>query len=387
MLLANPLGETMPDIDALAEINQRLSRLAPIKYQEFVPGPYIIIPAGIPYGYGQAVPGPLIATVVEGAAVATSTTAETFSDVSFRETEVTALPTQVLVQRERYIWCSDGEYRRTKTLQVNGTRGYTIKKLTGLKTTTTKNFTLSASYNPGREAGIGGSVSTSLTAAAEVSSSTEVSETHSETVAVSDVFDIHLTKRETGTIELIAYQHNVRLPFSCKVLVDGSIKPNLSNVSKISQLLPESDRTFIIDGYIEISGVSDRLSKIQADDDSPRCGRVPTANTALFRTANLNLDRSVFDSISGDPNLSTGLHRALFEGDGTSMGPADGEYYEVISSREFLKPSVQCGFNDLALPNPGKYRAETRKYTTYSQGTLISTRTDDVEVFIECQSV
>jgi hypothetical protein len=62
----------------------------------------------------------------------------------------------------------------------------------------------------------------------------------------------------------------------------------------------------------------------------------------------------------------------------------DGTFYRVVSSREVLKPAIQCGFNDLGLLNGGIFLEETLAYETYVKGKLVKTEIKKRERFLRC---
>ena len=73
--------------------------------------------------------------------------------------------------------------------------------------------------------------------------------------------------------------------------------------------------------------------------------------------------------------------------DPPQIGPPDGIHYIVTSQREETKPSVACGFNDVGVPNMGKFLIETRQYEEYRSGKLIRSWSETIETFRECVPV
>jgi hypothetical protein len=68
-----------------------------------------------------------------------------------------------------------------------------------------------------------------------------------------------------------------------------------------------------------------------------------------------------------------------------TVGPElDGISYQVLSSSEVVKPSVQCGFNDLSFPNPAKFRREVRQFAERREGKVVRTWTETEDVFVDC---
>jgi hypothetical protein len=368
----------MSDIDAVNALNERLAGKPDIQYTRDVVFDVGFSKFTIPEAYAAK-------------AQASDARIEVIKEAKVFEEEATSLPTKILINRQRYIWCSDGEYSQTINLSVTGTKGYTIKKTSGIKNVKGNSVTLSVNYNPGPVGGVAGGVTANYTNSIEVTSSEEITENSQVVETISESINFKLTKRETGYIQLIAYQYNARIPFRCRAVIDGALVSNTSGFSKVSQILSVEERTLEISGYIEISGVTNGLKEIKADP-SPQCTIesdkirfLPATNAKLeFSDASFEMMNSVED---WDKQASLFI-RNLNKLDGSTIGPpSDGDHYEILSSYEVLKASVQCGFNDLSIPNPGKYRIETRRYSTYVDGKVVSTRVEDVDVFLECYPV
>lgn len=72
---------------------------------------------------------------------------------------------------------------------------------------------------------------------------------------------------------------------------------------------------------------------------------------------------------------------------GPTIGSPDGISYTVTSVRQETRPSPACGFNDIGLANPGTFQIESRHYRNYANGQLLSEWDEDVETFLQCESV
>jgi hypothetical protein len=66
------------------------------------------------------------------------------------------------------------------------------------------------------------------------------------------------------------------------------------------------------------------------------------------------------------------------------IAPADGTSYEVLYTTESAMPAVQCGFNDIGVPNTGIFTVEARAYRTYANGALVSQWQTTEDVFKSC---
>lgn len=67
-----------------------------------------------------------------------------------------------------------------------------------------------------------------------------------------------------------------------------------------------------------------------------------------------------------------------------TIGPRDGIQYTVIATRQETRMAIQCGFNDMGVPNGGNFQIETRAYEEWSNGNLIRSWTEDEETFLGC---
>jgi hypothetical protein len=67
-----------------------------------------------------------------------------------------------------------------------------------------------------------------------------------------------------------------------------------------------------------------------------------------------------------------------------TIGAPDGTFYRVVSSREIIRPAVQCGFNDLGLARGGVFLEETLKCETYARGRLVKTEIKKRYRFLRC---
>jgi hypothetical protein len=67
-----------------------------------------------------------------------------------------------------------------------------------------------------------------------------------------------------------------------------------------------------------------------------------------------------------------------------TIGVPEGTLCRVVASREILKATVQCGFNDFSLPNGGIFLEETLECRTYDQGKVVKIEIKKRERFLRC---
>jgi hypothetical protein len=68
-----------------------------------------------------------------------------------------------------------------------------------------------------------------------------------------------------------------------------------------------------------------------------------------------------------------------------TIGPVpDGEWCFVESSRRVSLPAIECGFNDIALANPGWFREDTIRCDLWIAGAKVTTRRETKYIHESC---
>ena len=57
----------------------------------------------------------------------------------------------------------------------------------------------------------------------------------------------------------------------------------------------------------------------------------------------------------------------------------DGVVYEVTGTRYEWRAHALCGYNDVSVPNQGKFKIETRYYRRYREGKVVETWSKEVD--------
>lgn len=73
--------------------------------------------------------------------------------------------------------------------------------------------------------------------------------------------------------------------------------------------------------------------------------------------------------------------------EGGTIGVPDGIHYRVVSTREEVRPTPACGYNDAMAPIAAAFKVETRLCEEFSDGALVRSWTEDVETFDHCIDV
>ncbi|WP_284890597.1 ETX/MTX2 family pore-forming toxin [Burkholderia sp. lyk4-R2A-23] len=82
-----------------------------------------------------------------------------------------------------------------------------------------------------------------------------------------------------------------------------------------------------------------------------------------------------------------GNMRVLAADNGPQIGSPDGIGYTVSSTRQELRPSPACGFNDLGVANGAMFNVETRFYEEWRDGTLVRSWVEEISTFDHCVDV
>lgn len=57
----------------------------------------------------------------------------------------------------------------------------------------------------------------------------------------------------------------------------------------------------------------------------------------------------------------------------------DGVTYEVVGTRYEWRGHSLCGYNDVSVPNQGKFKIETRYYRRFKDGKVVETWSKEVD--------
>ncbi len=332
------------------------------------------------------------AIVSTQAATVTSSYVVGVPKLAFDQAQMTSLPTSGLLSRKRIQNCGNVQLTDSITLSVVGTQGWSLSKTHSLSTTMGVSATGSVNY-----AGNGGSVTFKWDQT--ISASDTVVESKSDTVTRIINDTLQVPAKTAVDVELFAYQAAAQVPFSAQIVIDGDIVTNQSGINKASQLLSVAERTLPFDGVLTMSEVSNSVFRTIPIIGADACSAPPPAETfTKFKIQPEQLAKidSQFAKVSMSKQmkaLSPAIQKQLsaivkLDDDGPSIGVPDGTSYTILYSTEVVKPDLgNCGFNDIALPNPGVYNRETRQYETYVGGKLISREVKDVDTFVRCQAI
>lgn len=309
-------------------------------------------------------------------------------DLIFDKANTVSLPEKAILSSVDFQNCADVSVTQAISLNVAGTKSYSVAKTDSISTTQGGSVTLSGSF-------FGNSASATYNFSQTVGLSNTTSEGDSVTVSRATASTISIGPGRSGRFELLIYETTVEIPFSAKVVVDGDLLPNDSGVVLASQLLSEEERTIRFSGSIRLTDVSNAIVRTVPAAKSEQC---TSGNPALVVQTNPQitipassipqLEKKKFSPIStffkgaaSKKFVAIPVESLNF---GPVIGPADGIGYEVLAVNDVTKPAPFCGFNDLGIMNIGVFSVETRRYTQYSNGNMIASWMDQVETFKRC---
>lgn len=306
-------------------------------------------------------------------------------DLKMLYAEVVELPSEPLLYRTDFENCAENvSMSTTLSLSVTGQKGFSVSKTRGLSTTIGGSVGMSASY-------MGVGVNTSFNMSQTVSLSSSVNESESESETRSKSWTISVPPKTIGYAQILAYQQAVEIPFRAVVVVDGVLAKNRSGFSKASDILSAEARTLPFEGTLRIDNVSvDRVSTHNLPG-MPSCEHADGKDVLTVSSAEVPASEGDFDATEfvdfrtfmEGPSAFTG--EAAFSG--STIGPADGITYQVMSTTEIMKPAFECGYNDFSIPNPGIFNSEVRQYYEHSAGMLLRTWPETKDTFLRCHPI
>lgn len=287
--------------------------------------------------------------------------------------------------------CADTNLNSTVGLSITAVKGWRSAKTRTVATTTGVKVT-------GRyDTKIFGDYSVDLSWSQNIS--TQDMEEHSSTeTTVININDALAVKPWTAIrVEAKVFQVGVEIPFALDAVVDGDFivpreipiyfHPRLPNgISKASQYLSESERTFLVTGVIRIDDVSAASLNIEELKGDLACGKNATKDPVVSEVtiplaAVSKKWLAKFPSITSidDEKLTSKVLT-----DESSIGMPDGISYEVLYTIQNSRMAMECEINDAGLPSPGLFETEYRRYSEYRNGELIRQWEDNEEKFIRC---
>jgi hypothetical protein len=321
-------------------------------------------------------------------------------DLKFNDAKIVSLPIVGLMSRREFFNCGQGTtIGNTQTMEVSGTEGYSVLKSNGVTTTIGGSVQMNASYSPGGVGGFGGSLQTTLSMQRQVSTRTDESESHSQTVRRQESWTLSAPPNSIGSIEFFAYQVTVDIPFSANVIVDGQLAVNDSGLQKTSAILSEAERTLPFDGVLRMTGVSEGRFRVAKLPGEPKCPSSDYTQTTDYEQTTLQgqklankyisysgIENSTFKDVT--PQLKRLFPENLNELTPNSLPQPDLEVKDniiedIISAGEVIKRSDNC---PLQQDGPGLalFDTENRRFHQYEGGYLSGSWSDTVYKFKSC---
>lgn len=176
---------------------------------------------------------------------------EKLEGLSIREADVASLPERLIVTSDELVNCSETAYSSQRTLSHNVQTGYSVTVTRSVAATNSLSGNISAKL-PG-DVTVGGT----NTISTQVTTATAQQESKSETAAQSHTVAVSVPAGAKLRVKYMTSVRKLKFPFAAQVVVDGPLDPNVSGVSKASQLIrDEATRSFPLEGFIIIEAAS-----------------------------------------------------------------------------------------------------------------------------------
>lgn len=297
----------------------------------------------------------------------------------FDKDNLVSLPELAFLRRKEVRNGGRTAFNSSVSLSISGTSSWSITKSKGV--VTTSGGTIQGSVGvPGV-----GSGSMTFNWSQQISTSTAITESDSRAISRSTTDTLTVNSLSAASFELLVFQSTVEIPFAATVVVDGDLEPNVSGLQKASQLLSEPERTFPFEGVLRLSDMSDEFVRIR--DLGPVNASGEQADVQISGAEIVFPSDKVGNYLDGFSRPS-GLTRVSYVPIAKQMlstiAPPDGLRYEILYTTEIVKPTPLCGFNDIGLMNAGRFSVETRQYSNYTNGELLSRWTEEFETFVSC---
>lgn len=219
----------------------------------------------------------------------------------------------------------------------------------------------------------------------------ETSETTTATIRVND--SIALKPFKAIMIQALIAKTEVVVPFKFTATVDGELFPMPGQGSFLddynhrgaSYFLSEEERTFEVSGELHFYDATDALLNITPlSCDGQAVGPDETRKELLLDSLGL-----AFAGKFKRPASSVAYYSSQMAGiEGAGIGAPDGIHYEVLYTSQITRPAIECGINDIGLPNPGTFEVEHRQYTEWKDGEVIRTWQEEAdERLLSCVSI
>lgn len=173
------------------------------------------------------------------------------ASLDIKQAEIGSLPERLIVTTDELINCSKTAFSSQRTLSQSVQTGYSITVTKTVGTTNAMSANISAKL-PG-DVTVGGTASVST----QVTTANARQDSRSETVNQAQTVNVSVQPDTKVKLEFRTLVRKLRFPFLGKVVVDGPLDANISNVTKASDFLKDEKlRTFDLQGFITVDAAS-----------------------------------------------------------------------------------------------------------------------------------
>jgi hypothetical protein len=172
-------------------------------------------------------------------------------NITFGKPIINAIPEKIHMQTFELRNCSSVSQSGSDTVSLSIATQNTVSMSHSVSTSITIGANLSYSIPAFGSASINFSVNRTVQLSDSSSQTQSETVTHSETIprmaaAYTDLWG-----------EYFSVESNLSVPFSANIIFDGTVDANISGYSKLSQILDETQRTFIVSGILSATAASD----------------------------------------------------------------------------------------------------------------------------------
>jgi hypothetical protein len=295
--------------------------------------------------------------------------------IKWDNAQIKTIPATALIQRLSYANCGQDPYSTNETLQVKGAHSNSVSKTHSLSIKTSVGLKNSFSAGNGL---FGGQTEISVGIDVTTSDSTTNSEQFSNEETRTWGVSISPQPGHAGFLQILAIQQSIEVPFSTTIVVDGNMEPNASGVSKVSQLLNETERTLPFDGSVKATQLSDAYTGNFRPDTELNC-EDPTYKGRDFVSDKANLTVPL-SSLGKEYAAAYTTFQKAYEANiaavvalpatHTAVPTTDEPTGQAIYSSEVVVSDPKCGFDNYGQPKLAIHLSELGQYTKFEKGVL-----------------
>ncbi len=310
----------------------------------------------------------------------------TVAPVKWDEAKLTALPATALIQRLTYENCGQDAFSTGYTLSVKGVRSNSVSKTHSVSVKT--GIGLKNTFKAGNGL-FGGETSIDVSLDVTTSDSTTTSEQTSNEETRTWPTTISVAPGHAGYLQLLAIQQSIEVPFATTIVVDADMEPNISGITKVSQLLSEEERTVPFDGSVKASQLSDSFAGNFKPDVPFSCDDPGSKGKMVGPTVvNYSVPLSALDSKEAKQfDTVAAVYEAMQNKNAAHTVAVSDERIQPQSvfATEVLEADARCGFGPDGQAKLAIYKADLTHYFSMDSGKVQKQFDEFYDQFEKCR--